>query len=147
MMRGTAATAVVLVAFLGIGLLTCGPAGAASPHHTLTGSLEIIDENLEPFGNSTQCDGSDDGGFSDLSAGAQATVKNGSGRILAIGSIKEGKSNYDGATCTMPLRVSGIPKASFYEVEVSHRGELDYSYEQLQNRHWRVRVDHRQLTP
>jgi hypothetical protein len=110
---------------------------ASSSHHTLTGSVEILDTQDEPFTPGQGCDGSETTGYSDLSTGAQVTVKNGSGKIIAIGQINEGKPNYDGATCTMPLRVSGIPKASFYQVEVSHRGELDYSYAQLQNRHWR----------
>lgn len=138
MIKATTPTGVGLAVLLAIGVPACSSVSAASPHHTLTGSVEIIDATDEPFTPGSGCDGSDTGGFSDLAAGADVTVKNGSGRIIAIGSLREGKPNYDGATCTMPLKVSGIPKASFYQVEVSHRGELSYSYAQLQRRHWRV---------
>lgn len=134
---------IVIPLTLLIGVCISSPAGASSSRHTLTGSVVIADSQavvsgVPDWSPGGQCDGSTTNGYGDLSAGAQVTVKNGSGRIVAVGTIREGKPNYDGATCTMPLKVSGIPKASFYQVEVSHRGELSYSYAQLQRRHWRV---------
>lgn len=127
---------------LGMGL----PASASSSRHNITGSLQITDSgptgasiHLPSFGGS--CDGSTDdngSGYDDLSAGSQVTVKNGSGHIVAIGTLRTGRSSQSGFECTMPLKVNSVPKASFYQINIGHRGAIDYSYKQMQRKGWRV---------
>jgi len=42
--------------------------------------------------------------------------------------------------CRFAFTVTGIPRATFYSVEVSHRGQLTYSFDDMVNKAWQVAV-------
>jgi hypothetical protein len=113
---------------------------------TLTGTMQITDSTNSPFdGNNPPsnaqlpCDGSlDTGGYNDLAAGATVTVKNGSGNVIATGSLQEGTAGGDGSTCSMPFTVADVPQEPFYQVEVANRGNVTFSLNQMRNSEWVV---------
>lgn len=92
---------------------------------TLTGSLTITDPNgatldLTPDGAWT-CRG--DGGYSDIQPGAQVTVSDASGTVLAVGELGQGGDTVE--PCVMPITVPGVPHGEdFYRVEVAGRGGI-----------------------
>jgi hypothetical protein len=83
-----------------------------------------------------------DGGYSDIRSGAQVTVKDGAGAVIALGALDPGKTianrefsdgtGYLATKCVFGFTVTGVPDGQqFYAVEVSHRGELRYTRSDL----------------
>jgi len=106
---------------------------------TLHGSVTLTTgDGLTRSGNA--CSGS--GGYADLTAGAPVTIKNESGAIIATGTLDAGVSDsiYPTVVCHFTYTISNIPTAKFYMVEVSHRGALTYSQEQLDANGWKSDV-------
>jgi hypothetical protein len=66
-------------------------------------------------------------------------VKNESGAIIATGSLDAGVSDaaYPTVVCHFAYTIANIPGAKFYTVEVSHRGGLTYSQDQLNGNGWK----------
>ena len=100
--------------------------------HDLTGTVEIADPDGHTGG--LGCRG--DGGYDDLKWGTPV-VRDESGRILATGSLSAGREQADQA-CEFNLLVDNVPRADFYEIEVSHRGALSYSHDELETLGWNV---------
>ena len=75
------------------------------------------------------------GGFSDIVAGTQVIVQDGSGAVLATTALTGGRVNMRG--CTFDFRIE-VPAADFYQVLVSHRGALTYSRDDLARSGWHV---------
>lgn len=70
------------------------------------------------------------GGYSDIRTGAQVTVKDEAGTVVAVGKLDPGH-NHSGQ-CVFEFAVNGVPDGkTFYGIEVSHRGELRYDRDQL----------------
>jgi hypothetical protein len=106
---------------------------AACGGHTLEGKLSLFDTK---FGTSIgSCTG--EGGYDDIRAGAAVIVKDESGKVLATGSLGSGKIT-DPATCEFSFSLADVPDAKFYQIEVSHRGALTYSRDDLDKRGWKV---------
>lgn len=125
--------AVLLIAVAGVLAITL--LGGSSPSHPLTGTMTLTTASLFK-GKDQSCVGSK--GFDDIDSNAQVTVTDGDGKLLATGSLGEGHlADGSTVTCVFPLNVATkLPKADFYKVEVSHRGALTYSYDQMQAQNW-----------
>ena len=121
----------VLLALLLVACNQGGEGGGPSNGHDLTGSLALRDPDGFEIG---ACAGS--GGYSDIAAGTQVTVKNGDGTIIATGELEAGDGG--GATCTFPFTVESVPDSEFYSIEVGHRGALNYSKAELADADWNV---------
>ena len=76
------------------------------------------------------------GGYDDISAGASVTVRDGNGKTLATSELGSGDA-LSGVGCTYEFTVD-VPDADFYRVEVSHRGELEFSRGELEQAGWEV---------
>jgi len=79
-------------------------------------------------GNGMRCQGI--GGFADITAGASVTVRDGSGAIIALGRLAEGRVliRRDGyPKCDFGFAVTDVPRKPFYEISVSHRNTVDYA--------------------
>lgn len=121
--------AALLALFLAVG---CGPSQA---RHTLSGTLTL------PWGQCiTESAGSGTltgtGGYSDIAVGTSVVVKDQSGTVLATGHL----SFKSGNGCHWNLKVTDIPDASFYQVEVSHRGAITYSRADLDKANWEINL-------
>jgi hypothetical protein len=78
-----------------------------------------------------------DGGYTDIAPGTQVTVKDASGKVLALGNLGPGYTSelFGGETavagmaykCGFDFSVSNIPEGqAFYAIEVAHRGDVRY---------------------
>jgi hypothetical protein len=55
-----------------------------------------------------------------------------------IGTSQLGDGSYTGDDCIFRFVVSNLPRAKFYKVEVSHRGQLTYSLDDLASKNWQL---------
>jgi hypothetical protein len=102
------------------------------PEHRITGNLTLVGS----IGSGEQgCEGS--GGYDDISEGTQVTVSDGSGKTIALGSLRAGRQ-VDRFRCTLDFSIAGVPDADFYKVEVAHRGALTFSKQELASKGWQV---------
>ncbi|MCM1942693.1 hypothetical protein NC239_31265 [Streptomyces sp. G3] len=70
------------------------------------------------------------GGYSDIDFGTQVNVTDAAGTLVAVGSLGLGEKTELG--CEFPFTVDDItPGSKFYTVEVSHRGGLTQTEDQL----------------
>lgn len=66
-------------------------------------------------------------GFDDINQGAGVTIKDPSGKVVAVGELGGGKDIGDGLGCSFTFSVKDVPSGlGIYGVEVSHRGLLQY---------------------
>ncbi|MFE7235071.1 hypothetical protein ACFVAF_31470 [Streptomyces sp. NPDC057596] len=80
------------------------------------------------LGSGQLCSGT--GGYSDIDFGAQVTITDAAGTLVAMGSLGFGQKTDQG--CEFPFTVDDItPGSKFYTVEISHRGGLTKTEEQL----------------
>lgn len=125
------APALLLGTALGTGgtlLLSQVAKPAASPQPSaiaVSGSVTLKDG----FGaEGTACTGN--GGFSDIREGAQVVITDAKEATLGVGSLDAGKRDKAGR-CEFAFALD-IPKGhQFYGIEVSHRGRLQYSADQI----------------
>jgi hypothetical protein len=99
---------------------------------TITGTFGLFDPEVP-----SSCIGS--GGYDDIRDGTSVTVRSETGETLATGRLGAGEY-IDGVGCTYPITVEGVGDAEFYRVEVSHRGEVEYSRSELEANDWSVDV-------
>jgi hypothetical protein len=119
---------------------------AAGETHTITGYFTVRQQGINFLG---QCTGS--GGYDDIQAGTQVTVRDAGGQIIAVGSLGPGVAHDDMGTpmtsddpiespmCVFPILVRDVPDSDFYAIEVSHRGELTFTRAELESLNWEVR--------
>ena len=114
-----------------VSVLSGGVGG--SDARTLTGELVLTDSGgySDDYGS---CTGS--GGYDDIRAGALVVVRDGGGETLATSSLDDGEES--GGACVFSFEVTDVPDADFYEVEVSHRGGLTWSQQELDDEGWDV---------
>lgn len=74
-----------------------------------------------------------DGGYDDLAMGASVTITDASGTVIGVGQVDS--AHNDGGmtgTCGLSFKVDGVPTGKgFYGVEVSHRGAIKESEQDL----------------
>jgi len=101
--------------------------------YTIKGSITLIDSDLG--GTDDTCYGT--GGFGDIRANMPVTVRDGEGAILATGETGSGRTD-SSVTCVFEFEISEIPKVDFYSIEVGRRGQLNYSFQELEEKEWTV---------
>ena len=102
--------------------------------HAVEGTMTLIDDGFSDAG--IGCSGS--GGYDDIDLGTDVMVRDETGKILANGELGIGHER--NGTCVFDFTVEDVPKADFYEVEISHRGGLTYSYKEMDERDWTMAV-------
>jgi hypothetical protein len=105
--------------------------------YTLTGEITLYGRDHSRYVTAPACVGV--GGYDDLRPGTGVTVRNQDGTIIATGALAGGVAPPTARShCTFSFTVSDVPYSPFYSVEVSHRGELAYSFEELEEMGWHV---------
>lgn len=116
---------------------TANPVAAAvAKTHAVTGTMTLHDSD-EYWSEYGPCDGS--GGYGDISAGAQVTVKDGTGNTVAVSSLGPGTAT-SSTTCDFSFQIDVLRDVEYYEFEVSHRGGLTYSASDLEKNGWSVDI-------
>ncbi|MBQ0983739.1 hypothetical protein KBZ10_04210 [Streptomyces sp. F63] len=94
---------------------------------TTDGALTLIDAGAG-LDDGELCSGT--GGYSDIDLGTQVNVTDADGTLVASGALGLGEKTETG--CTFPFTVDDItPGSKFYTVEVSHRGGLTQTEDDL----------------
>lgn len=135
----TLVTATVAVVLLVAG---CGADGGSSATGTTASStpsgfkvqgVVSVSAGKTVPGQTEYTDGGDcvlGGGYDDIRQGAQVTVKDQSGNVVALGALDAG--HIQRQRCQFGFTVENVPDGKdFYSVEVSHRGELKYTRDGL----------------
>lgn len=110
--------------------------------HTLTGTFELTSKSLGFYTDKPSCNGY--GGYDDIRTGTDVAVYDGGGKVLGHGSLSAGRvgpvdwGGNRSYTCTFDFTVPDLPKVDFYKVEVGSRGDLLFSYEELEQKSWSV---------
>jgi hypothetical protein len=131
---------------LALALAGCG----GSSGHTLTGTVELVYPpsslkslrsgiigHAQDFAEGASCKASKYAdGYDDLDPGASVVVKNEKDTVVASGRLGPGQFTATG--CETPFTVSKVPAASFYSVEVGHRGAQRYSRTEMDAAKWAV---------
>lgn len=117
---------------------TTGPSDTSS--FSLKGKFQLVDSKIG--GTASNCYGT--GGYDDVEAGMPVTIRDGNGSILATGKVGDGTqpsdSQYSSVTCVFEFQVDNVPKADFYAIEVGRRGQLNYSFAEMQEKNWSVQL-------
>jgi hypothetical protein len=119
---------------------TVAPTTVPTPvQHTISGSLLLIDMSGRGVGYSVASGCGGRGGYSDISEGAQVTVRDDAGKVIATGHLGAG-GWASGMSCRFDFTIGSVPDAEFYQVEVSHRGPMSYSRADMEAMHWSVEM-------
>jgi hypothetical protein len=106
--------------------------------HVINGEFTLIDTDSDyrSISSSGQnCLGTR--GYDDIRAGAQVLIKDGDGKPLSTTQLGFGNT-LGTSRCVFTFSTDELPKRDFYVLEVSHRGELTFSYDDLVSKNWEV---------
>lgn len=71
------------------------------------------------------------GGYGDIAEGVAVTIRNADGAIAGVGRLGAGQGGSYG--CIFPFSVADVPESEFYTVEISHRGQVTVTAENVRN--------------
>jgi hypothetical protein len=74
-------------------------------------------------------------GFGDITTATGVTVTDGNNQVIATGVLTGGVMDTEG--CHFDFQIT-VPDTAFYQITVSHRGALTYSFAQMQAAAWQV---------
>ena len=120
----------ILLAVLGlIAVAVAVTLTVATSSFAITGSMTLFDTTGRGVvTTSNGCTGA--GGYDDIGEKAAVTIRDDSGKTVAQGRLGPGAGQ--DLNCTFPFTVDDVPSGSkFYEVEVSHRGGVVFSRDDL----------------
>jgi hypothetical protein len=80
------------------------------------------------------------GGYKDISGGMTVKVQDGKQNILALGKTQVGYSDGTAVGCVFEFEVNDVPKSDFYAITVGNRGGINYSFDEINKRDWKVYV-------
>jgi hypothetical protein len=129
----------LLVVLLGLAACSNGDGEKSAPTTTtaplnLSGTMTLTDSEGVADDGAGGCEGT--GGYDDLQAGASVVVSDDANKVIGTSNLGDG--SYSGTDCVFRFVVSNLPQAKFYKVEVSHRGQVTYPYDDLVANRWSV---------
>ncbi len=117
-----------------VALLALMAVGCGEPR-SLTGEIALVQlEAVERTGE--QCKGT--GGFSDISSGMDAILKDGEGAILGKGPLVD--MEHTGRACNFGFTIVDVPDADFYTVQIGSRNGPVYSVQDMEANSWHVEL-------
>jgi hypothetical protein len=137
-----------------IGVAGCAPGtSAAAETHTISGSMQVRSfdgcgpagmgalESLNRMsdlgaGGTVPCPDGPGGGYRDIADGAQVTISDNKGAVLAVGALKSGTLTLSGVH--FDFTIPNVPDTDIYQVDVSNRGSMNYARETLASNGWNV---------
>lgn len=99
----------------------------------VSGYFVLLGDSESVVSGNGGCEGAR--GYDDIHPSAQVVVRNESGTVLATTALGEG-THLDTNTCIYEFTLDSLPRAQFYSIEISRRGELTYSREELEANDW-----------
>lgn len=100
---------------------------------TIAGQLQLGRGDFMWYSSTRTCAGR--GGFGDIREGTQVVVTDEAGTTIALGRLRDSSPYVEagvGITCTFHFAIHDVPSGKkFYGVEISHRGRVQYTEDQL----------------
>lgn len=97
---------------------------------TATGTLTLSSADGSGISGGTSCSGT--AGYDDIREGTQVVIRDETGTTVGVGQLEAARS-LGTTTCVFSFTVNGVEAgADFYEVEVSRRGGITFSQEELE---------------
>lgn len=113
-----------------VGAAASGVGGVITPSQTVTVEFSLFDDSV----GDGDCDPG--GGYGDISGGTPVTLRNDKGTILAAASLGSNTTT-DMFECTWTVVLTDVPgDEKFYSVEVSDRGAITESRDELAADGW-----------
>jgi hypothetical protein len=137
----TGACALLALTVVGGALATTPLPASADDGHTVKGYLSLQDSAVFV---GKMCQGA--GGYTDLVEGTPVVVRDGDGQVIGTGHFGSGKGA-GGAkagavnapwACVFPFTVKHVPDADTYSFQVSHRGGVVYTHDELEENNWKI---------
>lgn len=133
LLLAAAAAGVLVVVVASVVGLVSGDSTRIAGSITLTSTSGADPNNL---GIPGECRGYN--AYGDIAEGATVTIKDAGGKVVATTKLEPGKpaSGESGPTpreCTFRFIAEDVPDSEFYGVEVSHRGVVQFSKQQVRN--------------
>lgn len=138
----------LMAAAISLVLLGCGAASSAPPSppptatgHLLSGKLGFLNGGEHVERTATSCSGT--GGYSDISTGAQVTVKDQTGTVIAVGVLVDdpllAKAYESGLHlgCFFKFDIQ-VPEATFFTLDIAGRDPVTYSKADLEATKWQI---------
>jgi len=91
-----------------------------------TVTLTSVDVVYETGRHGEECHGRN--GFKDMNAGAEVTVYGANDTVIGTGQLEQGVW-FD--SCVFRFTVPSVPETRFFEVQVSHRGRVAFSMDDV----------------
>lgn len=142
--RSTKSKAIVggaaAVALIAAGLAAAAAGGLiGGSKQTITGLVMVNGSFVGQKGGPCQ----NTEGLSDINAGAQVRVSNGSGELLGVGRLGDGERSETGDSsrfCTFPFSVADVPASDLYEISTGNteRGGVVFTEEEMTQNDWNV---------
>ncbi|PXY25345.1 hypothetical protein BAY59_24205 [Prauserella coralliicola] len=106
-------------------MLTGGEDTQGGEAFAVAGTFTLTDGVTE-YANAGDCVGYR--GYDDIGPGAQVTVYDNAGAVLAAGQLGPGRLDEGTYSCVFDIRIEGVPSGhNIYQIEVSHRGKIAFS--------------------
>jgi hypothetical protein len=141
------ASGVIAIACGGSAIQTPGPSPTPAMHDIAV-TLTLTDDVNGVGGERDECFGV--GAFSDIKRGAQVTVKDAQGTILAFGRLADSvgisafASQFGDAapltSCKFTTAVAGVPEVPIYAVNVGSRDAINYTLQDLRAANWSLQL-------
>lgn len=78
------------------------------------------------------------GRYADIGTGTQIRVTDAGGKVLAVSSLEGGLLNHSGCHFTFDI---SVPRSKMYQFEVSDRGQVVFTRDDLERMDWKVALD------
>ena len=124
---------VVLVAACATSAAPASASASADDGHTVKGYLSLQDSAVFV---GKACQGA--GGYTDLVEGTPVVVRDGDGQIIGTGRFGAGRGTGARSACVFAFTVKHVPDAETYSFQMSHRGGVVYTHEELEDNNWRI---------
>jgi hypothetical protein len=110
---------------------------ASGATHKVEGEFVLTDSDANAWEAGQLCDGSSTNGYTDIGPGENIVVKNGSGKIIATTSLRDGRG-LDATDCEFKFSVK-VPTVSFYQFSLGSRNRtITKSLSQMKRSKWKI---------
>lgn len=124
----------VTVGLAAVLLAGCGGSAATTAVESRTIEGVFILHNESVWTGDT-CRG--DEGYADIQRGLQATLTDEDGTVIGTAAFPVGET-VERTQCQFTYEFSDVPEADFYTVAIGRRGELTYSFTEMEAMDWRI---------
>jgi hypothetical protein len=107
--------------------------------YRIVGTLELRGTTGDEFLNMALMGCTGLGGYKDIQPGAQITISDQSGDIIAVTELEPDPLSEDFDECRFQF-VAEVPEATFYSISLGRRGEMTYSFDDLEDAEWLIEL-------